>query len=160
MMVTIHAAVGISASLLFCKKVDAGPSKMKTYITTLLLNVALHGFFDFLPHSHLIPSILDIIIALLIPALFIPFVKEKYLILILICYLGSILPDVIDLGVFRVLGFGAFRIFPWHLIEVDSFLNSIYTNQFINVLFDVLAVLACFVLILSKRKDAQLMLCA
>ena len=158
MMVSIHAAVGISTSLLFYKKVDAEPDKIKPYIAPLLLNIALHGVLDLIPHSHLISAIPDIIIALLIPALLIPFVKKKYLTLIFICYLGSILPDVIDLGVFRVLGFGAFRIFPWHFIEVYDFLNTIYTNQFINVLLDVLAVLFCFVLIWGKRKDARLML--
>jgi len=158
MMVSIHAAVGVSTSLLFYKKVDTEPNKIKPYITPLLLNVALHGMFDLIPHSHLIPAIPDIIIALLIPALLILFVKKKYLILILTCYLGSVLPDVLDLGVFRVLGFGAFRMFPWHFIGVYNFLNAIYTDQFINVLFDVLAVLVCFVLLFWKRKDVQLML--
>jgi len=134
------------------KKVDPEPDKIKPYIAPLLLNVALHGIFDVIPHSHLIPTTPDIIITLLISALLIPFVKKKYLTLILICCLGSILPDVIDLGVFRILGFGAFRIFPWHFIEVYNFLNTIYANQSVNVLFDVLALLACFVLVLHQAR--------
>ena len=159
MMASLHAAVGISTSLVFYKRVEAEPKKIKSYITPLLLNVALHGVMDIFPHSHIIPAIPDIIIALLIPALLIPFVKKKYLTLLIVCYFGSILPDVIDLGIFRILGFGEFRIFPWHFIEIYSVLNTIYTNQFINVLFDILVFLTCFVLILWKRKDAQLMFC-
>ena len=158
MMVSIHAAVGMSTSLLFYKKVDTEPNKMKRYITPLLLNIALHGIMDLMPHSHVLPAISDIIIALLLPAFVIPFVKKKYLPLMLVCYLGSILPDVIDLGIFRVLGFGAFRIFPWHFFEVYHFLEAIYTSQFINILFDALLVFTCFILIFWKRKDVQLML--
>jgi len=158
MMVSIHAAVGISTSLLFYKKVGAEPNKAKSYIMPLLLNVALHGIMDIIPHSHIVPAIPDIIIALLIPVLLLPFVKKKYLVLVIVCYLGSILPDVIDLGVFRILGFGTFRIFPWHFVEVYIFLNAIYINEFINVLFDALVILACLAIILWKRKDAQLML--
>jgi len=157
-MVSIHAAVGISTSLLFYKKVNAAPYKVKSYVFPFFSNVVLHGVMDIIPHSHLIPSIPDMLIALLIPALLIPFIKRKYLILVLTCYLGSIFPDLIDLGVFRLLGLGTFRIFPWHLVEVYFFLDAIYTNHFVNVLFDIMAATACFALVFWKRKGLQLML--
>jgi len=155
MMVSIHAAVGVSTSLLFYEQVDVGPNKIKPYILPLLLNVALHGIMDVMPHSHPIPPNFDIIIALLIPTLLIPFVKRKYWMLILICYLGSILPDVIDLGFFRVLGFGAFRIFPWHFVRVYNFLDAIYTSRLVNALFDALVIFACVFLVVWKSLKSK-----
>ncbi|MCL2825644.1 MAG: hypothetical protein FWD57_16750 [Polyangiaceae bacterium] len=125
----------------------------------LLVGVALHGVLDVVPHSHFISAIPDIIVALFVPMLVLPFVKRKYLILVLVCYGGSILPDVIDLGVFRFLGIGAFRIFPWHFAVVYNALNSVWTNRHVNVLFDLAALLICVALVLWKRRDAQRMLC-
>ncbi|MCL1831733.1 MAG: hypothetical protein FWG45_02330 [Oscillospiraceae bacterium] len=120
MMVSIHAAVGIGTSLLFRKKAADKPEK-KIYIILLACNVALHGIMDLIPHSHPLPSYVDIGIALSMPTFLISFAFMKKLkridvILMLSGYTGGLLPDIIDLGVFRVLGLGAFKFFPWHYI--------------------------------------------
>jgi hypothetical protein len=91
-------------------------------------------------------------IALLVAPLLL-FVKREYRVLVFICYLGSIIPDVIDLGVFRVLQFGSFRIFPWHYLPVYRFFNDLYTNSLINMMFNILIVVICVGAVIIKRKQ-------
>ena len=156
MMVTSHVVVGMTSSLFFVKDEDATPSK-KACASALTVNIALHGVMDLLPHNHPLPAYLDIIIALLIAPLML-FVKKKYRILVFICYLGSIMPDVIDLGVLRVLQFGSFRIFPWHYHSVYHFVNNLYTNSMVNMMFDISIIAICAGVMFFKRKQLSYML--
>ena len=150
MMLSAHAAVGVASSLLFINDDDTIPSK-KAYISAFTVNVFLHGVMDLFPHSHPISPYLDVIVSLLIAALLF-LVKKEYRTLILFCYLGSITPDVIDLGIFRVLRLGSLRIFPWHFLSVYNFLNEIFTNSRVNMIFNMVPVLACLGIVFFKRK--------
>ena len=161
MMLSLHAATGIASSLFFIK--DNGhtppvnervPPGTRPIVVAFVSNIVLHGAMDLLPHSHPISSYLDGIIALLIASLLFC-VKSRYKILVFFCYLGGIIPDVTDLGVFRVLHFGSFKIFPWHYTSVFNILNKLYTDDSVNILFNVLVAVACAGVVFFKRKKLR-----
>ncbi|MCL1919306.1 MAG: hypothetical protein FWG14_13605 [Peptococcaceae bacterium] len=153
MMISIHAAAGIVSSVFFIKENNSPPGK-KGIAVAAASNIALHGAMDFLPHSHPISPYLDGIIVLLMTSLFF-FVKREYKVLVFSCYLGGIIPDVIDLGVFRVLRFGSFKIFPWHYTSVFNFLNELYPHALVNISFNVLSVAACAGIVFFNRKRVR-----
>ncbi|MDR2736765.1 MAG: hypothetical protein LBB49_04305 [Gracilibacteraceae bacterium] len=158
MMLSLHASIGIASSLYFINGKKRTPSvsvrispNNKTIAVAFVSNIALHGAMDLLPHSHPIPSYLDGIIALL--AVFLLFcVKSRYRILVFSCYMGGVIPDIIDLGVFRVLHINSFKIFPWHFTSVFDILNELYTNASVNMLFNVWIFAACIGIVIWKRK--------
>jgi len=154
MMVLAHATYGMVSSVFFTKRIDRASSNKKfgLFAFAFAANIALHGAMDLLPHSHPIPSYLDMVLALAI-AFLIFFIKKPYRILAVSCYLGSVIPDVIDMGIFRVLRSDGFRIFPWHLKKEFKFYEAIYTNTLMNVTFSIIVILACAAIIYLKRKD-------
>jgi len=152
MMASVHVAVGITTATLLEK------SKKKRLLTvSFILNVLLHGVLDLLPHSHPINSYLDIAIALLLFSL-IFFTDKKYRKLFALCYVGSILPDIIDLGIFRVLPVGNFKIFPWHFKAVFDLLDRTYSSGFVNMAANIIVILTCitiFLIIKLKQHHAE-----
>jgi len=151
MMVSVHAAVGITSSLFFKRKLDDSISKKKVYAVSFASNIALHGIMDLLPHRHPISGYLDVIISLSTIVILL-LIKRKYRILILFCWLGAVMSDIIDLGLFRLLQLGRFRIFPWHYDPVYHFLNTMYKSSFMNMMFDIGLLALCVILVLLNRK--------
>ncbi|MCL1792140.1 MAG: hypothetical protein FWG40_12520 [Peptococcaceae bacterium] len=162
MMLSLHAVTGIASSLFFIKDYGHTPPinvrvlpDSKTIAVAFVSNIALHGAMDLLPHSHPIPSYLDGIIALLAVSLLFC-LKSRYRILVFSCYLGSITPDVIDLGVFRAFHFSRLKIFPWHYTSVFNVLNELYTDASVNMLFNVWIFAICMGIVFFKRKRLRL----
>jgi len=84
-----------------------------------VIGVLLHGLLDYVPHSYPIDSRLDVSLSLALASLAIVVSKPKNRFLVLACYLGSIFPDLIDLGptvINKSLGWSmpTVKIFPWH----------------------------------------------
>jgi len=154
MMVLAHATYGMVSSVFFTKRIDRASSgkKFGLFAFAFAANIALHGAMDLFPHSHPIPSYLDMIMAFAIVFLIL-LIKKPYRVLAVFCYFGSIIPDVIDMGILRVLRSDGLRIFPWHLKKEFIFYEAIYTNTLMNVTFSIVVILACAAIIYLKRKD-------
>ncbi len=133
-------------------------SALKKYVIGFVSGVLIHGILDLLPHNYPLPSKLDVMFALIL-LLAILFASQKQnLILIVICFIGAIFPDVIDLSpgiINKRLGFQIsllpFKIFPWHWKE---FSGSVYdgSRNFESIVYHGLFLLICFSLIYVYRK--------
>ena len=96
-----------------------------------IIGVFLHGLLDYVPHSYPIDPRLDVPLSLALASLAIVLSKPKNRFLVLVCYLGSIFPDLIDLGpavINKSLGWSlpTVKIFPWHW---PRYSGSIYDNS-------------------------------
>ena len=129
MNVTFHvlAGIGIAAAL--------SPRKPKVSRIAIVagfgVTVCLHGLLDFVPHSYPIKSSIDVMLALLLFAGAFVLAKPHVRGVLVACFLGSILPDLIDLapGILnRHYGFNlpAVRLFPWHWKQYSG---SIYDGS-------------------------------
>jgi hypothetical protein len=145
MMASVHVTVGITTATLLEKS-----KKKRLFAVSFISNIVLHGILDLLPHSHPINSYLDIAIALLLFSL-IFFTDKKHRKLFAFCYAGSILPDIIDLGIFRVLPVGNFKIFPWHFKAVFDLLDRTYTSDLVNMTANVIVILTCVTIFLINK---------
>ncbi len=81
--------------------------------------IVSHGILDILPHQYALPSPLDVGIALLGFTGTICFAKKQTRWLLLMCFVGCLLSDIIDLTLpilNHKLGtaFPTYRLFPWH----------------------------------------------
>ena len=74
---------------------------------------------DYVPHSYPIPSRIDVIFSITLFAVAVALTKPQFRVLVTSCFIGSIFPDLVDLGpsiLNRHLGWTlpAIRMFPWH----------------------------------------------
>jgi hypothetical protein len=81
--------------------------------------VVEHGVMDYVPHSYSIPSGMDVVFSIILFAVAVALTKPQFRILVTACFIGSIFPDLVDLGpaiLNRHLGWSlpTARIFPWH----------------------------------------------
>jgi hypothetical protein len=84
-----------------------------------IAGIVEHGVMDYVPHSYPIPSGLDVVISITLFIVAVALTKAEFRILVTACFLGSILPDLVDLGPLilnRHLGWTlpTAKIFPWH----------------------------------------------
>lgn len=74
---------------------------------------------DYIPHSYPIPSRMDVAFSVILFTLAIALTKPQFRVLVTACFIGSIFPDLVDLGpriLNRHLGLSlpTVRLFPWH----------------------------------------------
>lgn len=79
----------------------------------------LHGLLDYAPHSYPLPSGLDVALSLILLVVAIRYAKRQHRILLGVCFLGGVFPDLVDLApalVNRHLGWAlpVAKFFPWH----------------------------------------------
>ena len=120
MNVTFHVLASFATTAAL-STINAGTQRARflLLVAGLIAGVILHGILDILPHSYPINSILDVVLALILFAVAWPLVVKAQRLLFLACYLGAILPDLIDLGpaiLNKRLGttFPVIKLFPWH----------------------------------------------
>jgi hypothetical protein len=120
MNVTFHvlASFATTAALSTVKATNQR-ARFSLLAAGLIAGVILHGILDILPHSYPINSILDVMLALILFAVGSLLVVKAQRLLFLACYLGAILPDLVDLGpaiLNKRLGttFPVIKLFPWH----------------------------------------------
>ena len=130
------AALGTAAAL-SSTSTDAtagqSPYRSSAFLSAigLVIGIVVHGILDYLPHSYPIPSRLDVALSLILVVLTIAMAKPKTRSIVLACYLGCILPDVIDLApaiLNRTFGLGlpTPKMFPWHW---PKYSGSIYDGS-------------------------------
>jgi hypothetical protein len=84
-----------------------------------IAGVAAHGVMDYVPHSYPISSGLDVVLSIILFIVAVAQTKPQFRVLVTACFIGSVFPDLVDLGpsiVNRHLGWSlpTVRIFPWH----------------------------------------------
>jgi hypothetical protein len=94
--------------------------------------IILHGIIDYTPHCYPFTAKMDILIsAVVIMVLLIGTTKERRL-LLFICILGNVFPDLVDLGPTMVNKYLSWNlpiydtVFPWHW---KKYSGSIYDND-------------------------------
>lgn len=139
MNVTFHTITGLaigSAMTAQMKDVEANKLIKARDIPLIgagfVLGVISHGIMDILPHQYPFKSSTDIITALAIFLGAMLFVRKRFYLVFAFAFLGSIFPDLVDLGpemANQFLGFSLptsrEQFFLWHR---DAFSGSIYTK--------------------------------
>ena len=115
--VTFHVltGIGVAASLSPRKP----PVSRIAVVAGLASTICLHGLLDYVPHSYPIKSSIDVALALLLFGAALSLAKPHLRLLLVTCFLGSILPDLIDLapGILNRhvgLNLPEVKLFPWH----------------------------------------------
>lgn len=124
MNVTFHTLSAIAtAAVLSAKETDGATAGAYPRASLLAVgfgtSLLLHGLLDYLPHTYPIPSALDVLLSLGLFLGAIAFAKSQHRVLVSACFLGSLFPDLVDLGpaiVNRRLRWAlpVLKIFPWH----------------------------------------------
>lgn len=161
MNITYHTMVGIASSSVIAKKYSTKDNKkdnykiLKVIIIGIIVNILLHGVLDLIPHNYPISLMNDIILVLCLSIFSIIFIKKKYRILTLSCICGSILPDIIDKFIVKIVLNSKNYLFPWHDSEVVNKFYKIYI-KFISVeyygLMNILITLIFLGVIIFYRK--------
>src|SRR2546426_6179202 len=86
-----------------------------------LAGVLEHGIMDYVPHSYPIPSGIDVVVSISLFILAVACTKPQFRILVTACFIGSVFPDLVDLGppiLNRHLGWTlpTVKVFPWHWV--------------------------------------------
>ena len=88
-------------------------------VIAVVAGIVEHGIMDYLPHSYPIPSGVDVFVSITLFVVAIGLTRPKFRVLVTACFIGSILPDLVDLGppiLNRHLDWTlpTVRIYPWH----------------------------------------------
>ena len=162
MNVTFHAIGSFAtAAVLSVGKNDGWRSFLafKKYIVGFILGILIHGILDFSPHEYPIPSKIDVVLALILLSIFLFISQRQNFLLILVCFAGSIFPDVIDLGpeiANKYLGIEfphfPFHIFPWHWKEYSG---SIYdgNHRIESIIYHLSLLFVCSILLYTNRNN-------
>jgi hypothetical protein len=116
-------------------------------------NIIMHGIMDLVPHNYPVTTITDVTISFVFFFLSIIFVKREFVPPVFFCFLGGILPDLIDKGFFRILKMNNLKLFPWHWTDVINFFYKRYSaHTWMFMTFNILAIVASVCLLLMNRK--------
>jgi hypothetical protein len=124
--VTFHTA-GAVATAAFLSSTQARAASGRSTPRHILLiavigfvaGIAEHGIMDYVPHSYPIPSSLDVVFSIALFMVAVAQTKPQFRVLVTACFMGSIFPDLVDLGP-RILNhhldwtLPTIKIFPWH----------------------------------------------
>ena len=163
MNVIFHTATALCISILLTDtgSLSAGPDKRRILATAACVfaaGIISHGLLDYMPHHYPLNSKLDVILSLFVILMTTWCAKKLYRPILLISFIGSILPDIIDLSsaiLNKHLGTNipiASKLFPWHWpVYSGSIYRGDYTVSIVNHMLVVAFILiACW----CRRKDA------
>jgi|KBSMisStaDraftv2_1062788.scaffolds.fasta_scaffold15261_1 hypothetical protein len=124
--VTFHTT-GAIATAAFLSSTQSHPASDAAAARPSLLIVVIgfvagaveHGVLDYAPHSYPIPSGMDVVFSIVLFMVAVVLTKPQFRVLVTACFIGSIFPDLVDLGppiLNRHLGWSlpTVKIFPWH----------------------------------------------
>jgi hypothetical protein len=80
---------------------------------------------DYVPHSYPIPSGLDVVVSIALFVVVVAQMKPQFRVLVTACFMGSIFPDLVDLGP-RILNhhlgwtLPTIKLFPWHWAQYSG----------------------------------------
>ncbi len=97
------AALGTAAVLSSCRS-DRIPQQFAIRDSPVFLGIAFaagileHGLLDYAPHWYTVKSEIDIFLSLILVAIVITLARPQHRPLVGVCFLGSIFPNLVDLG--------------------------------------------------------------
>lgn len=165
MNVLFHTAtaIGITVLLTDTRSMEQPGSSKKiigTGILAFILGIIGHAALDYIPHCYPIPSKVDAIASLAIILFTTWCCNKKYRLIIVLSFLGSIFPDLIDLSpaiLNKQLGLAIpkfEKVFPWHFHEYSG---SIYDDSCRNsTLNHELLLLSIVIICWCRRTDAKM----
>jgi len=157
MMLTVHALGGTASACVLNQHIKEPYHQIKDHIKhnyrlffcAFGINILLHGVMDSMPHSHTIGSLLDAVTSMLILLVLLPLWPKKGRIMLLVCFLGALFPDVFDF-VFMLIAVGrGIRLFPWHWESIGRELDKACKNNVLNNWYDALAIGICVMIIIG-----------
>lgn len=138
MNVTFHTLAALATVAVLSPKIKpqnvfSVPSLKEFAVLALgfAAGIAIHGILDYTPHNYPLPSIIDVFLSLFLLALWLVIVKPHLRLLTLVCFIGGIFPDLVDLGtaiINKRLGTNlpVVKIFPWHWADYSG---SVYDGS-------------------------------
>ena len=123
MNVTFHTMTALATAAVLSSQQDRQPFREKGTLPLaaggFAAGILLHGLLDYLPHSYPIPSTFDVLLSLALVCAALFLANRECRFLIAACFLGSIFPDILDLGppfANKLLGWSlpVAKLFPWH----------------------------------------------
>jgi hypothetical protein len=163
MNVTFHTLAGLAIAAALCPKQESAAQPQKPFaaatalrlIAGCIAGVLSHGVLDLIPHTYPIKSTIDPFLSLILFSVAILLAKKQCWMLIFACFLGSILPDIVDhapailnhrLGwSLPVIGF-----FPWHWpVYSGSVYGSARTS--VSIAMHLTLIALCLRLILRRK---------
>jgi hypothetical protein len=138
MNVTFHTLASFATAAVLCSKLkSAHPHRLFAAADLPVLTVGfgagvlLHGLLDYAPHAYYIKSAVDVLLSLALCSGVSLLARRRHRLLLGVCFLGCIFPDLVDLGpaiVNKRLGWSlpVVKVFPWHLREYSG---SIYDGS-------------------------------
>jgi hypothetical protein len=167
MNVLFHTITAISVAVLLTdtKKIELSKTSrivVITSISTFALGIISHGVLDYIPHCYPINSKLDVIASLASIVATLWFTNKKYRLIMVLSFLGSIFPDLVDLSPSIInkqfaLHLPIFeKLFPWHL---HKYSGSIYTGDCNNsTLNHILLLSTVFIICWFRKTDLKAIL--
>ena len=162
MNVTFHT-IGALATAAFLSSTQARPASDATIARPSLLiavigfvaGVVEHGIMDYMPHSYPIPSGIDVVFSIILFTVAVALAKPQFRLLVTACFIGSIFPDLVDLGpaiLNRHLGWTlpTVRIFPWHWPQYSGSLSH-GTKRFQSAVSHCAVIVVCVSVCLHYR---------
>ena len=137
MNILFHTTTAISVAVLLTdtNRIKQSTNSKIIYWTSFFaftVSLISHGALDYIPHGYPINSKFDAIAGLTMILITTWLANKKYRLIIGLAFLGSIVPDIIDLSpaiINKQLGLSIpmiDKIFPWHFHEYSG---SIYTGN-------------------------------
>lgn len=159
MNITFHVVSSFSITAtcynLFNKQQLIG--KVFVLVFVFLSNILVHGLLDYAKHSYPFKSKLDVVLALFLFFIWIILIKREYYILAFVSFIGSIFPDIIDLGPSILnkhfhLSLPMIEIFPWHW---KKYSGSVYdgSSLYLSLFNHSMVLVISFYLIFRTRKQ-------
>ena len=138
MNVTFHTLASLATVAILSRKIKPSapftlPSANESIFLLIgfITGILIHGILDCAPHNYPIASIADIFLSLLLVAIMLFVIKKHYYLLIIVCFVGAIFPDLVDLAtaiINKRLGttLPVVKVFPWHW---SIYSGSIYNDS-------------------------------
>ena len=161
MNVIFHTLASVATAAVLSAQLKKKPINSTTGLTILAIGfttgILLHGLLDWSPHQYPLPSVLDVGASLILFSVVFILALEEARWILLICFLGAIFPDSVDLGPAIVnkqmqLSLPTVKIFPWHWKEYSG---SLYdgSRQWLSILNHLVAASVSACLIFKYRKS-------
>ena len=138
MNVTFHTLASFATAAVLSSRLKAtdsarlfAPSDLPSLAAGFAAGVLMHGLLDYAPHAYPIKSAFDVLLSLALFSVMLLLARRRHWLLLGVCFLGGIFPDLIDLGpaiVNKRLGWSlpVVKVFPWHRREYSG---SIYDGS-------------------------------
>jgi hypothetical protein len=162
MNVIFHTTVALGTAVLVTdtERIGANPAVRKVVpaaLSAFVAGIISHGVLDYVPHCYPVNSKVDAVVALVMIVAATWFAHGAYRAIVGLSFLGSVFPDLIDLGpkiVNRQLNLGLTlpdNMFPWHW---HAWSGSVYSGDcHVSTLNHFLLVFTVALVVWFRRTD-------